>query len=178
MGIVFPFHRCRNWSLRGKGPTLSMWDTDSEWHSQGLNPGLPCLSLSYTTHSGLNSLFPECVVEELHILSVETHSITLVLMLSYHTGFLCCLDMSFHFPQGGLASLIRSHTPRSSSNSFQILLSAGSQRQGLTGFLVEERMKSTRTEERPLPLFWICGEFSSSFPEILNPLLQLVTAGY
>ena len=104
-------------------------------------------------HRTGNSLFPECVVEELHILSVETHSITLVLMLSYHTGFLCCLDMSFHFPQGGLASLIRSHTPRSSSNSFQILLSAGSQRQGLTGFLVEERMKSTRTEERPLPLF-------------------------
>lgn len=178
MGIVFPFHRCRNWGLRGEGPTLSMWDIDSEWHSQGLNLGLPCLFLSHTTHSGLSSLFPECVVEELHTPFEETHSITLVLMLSYHAGFLCCLDIIFHFPQGGLASLIRSHTPRGSSNSFQILLSAGSQHQGLTGFLVEKRMKSTRTEEIPLPLFWICGEFSSSFPEILHSLLQLVTAGY
>ena len=150
----------------------------SEWHSQGLNPGLPCLSVSHTTRSGLSCLFPKCVLEELHTPSVETHSITPVLMLSYHAGFLYCLDIRLHFPQGGLASLIRSHTLRGSSNSFQILLGAGSQHQGLTGFLVEKRMKSTRTEERPLLLFWICGEFSSSFPEILNPLLQLVTAGY
>lgn len=50
--------------------------SQSEWQSQGLNPGLP----------GLNYFVAECVMGEFQIPSVETRSLlpTTALVLSYH----------------------------------------------------------------------------------------------
>lgn len=95
----------------------------------------------------LNCLFPERVVEKFQVPSAETRSPlpTRVPIVSYHARFLCGQVIILHFPHGGPASLIRSHTERQ----HQLLLKSApcqSLRWGLTKFLLDERMESARRE--------------------------------
>lgn len=131
----------------------------SEWQSQGFHPGLFGQAL-HSTHSDLNCLFPECIVGEfqgplsvVHCGSYAKLTRTLSLLTGYYPS---PSPRNLHLKF--LPPSLDDTTLRSSIGPSEFC-SVPEPALGVPPNYYRMKEWNLPGEKKPLPLFWICGEF-------------------